>query len=150
MNTILFPGSFNPFTVGHQSLVARVLPLFDRVVIAVGVNARKDSGDETAQRVEAIRALYASEPKVSVIAYSGLTVDACEAEGARWMLRGVRSTTDFEYERNLADINRRISGIETLLLFTLPEYASVSSSMVRELRSYGRDVSEFLPQPIEK
>ncbi len=150
MNTILFPGSFNPFTVGHQSLVARVLPLFDRVVIAVGVNARKDSGDETAQRVEAIRALYASEPKVSVIAYSGLTVDACEAEGARWMLRGVRSTTDFEYERNLADINRRISGIETLLLFTLPEYASVSSSMVRELRSYGRDVSEFLPQPTEK
>lgn len=150
MNTILFPGSFNPFTVGHQSLVARVLPLFDRVVIAVGVNARKDSGDETAQRVEAIRALYASEPKVSVIAYSGLTVDACEAEGARWMLRGVRSTTDFEYERNLADINRRISGIETLLLFTLPEYASVSSSMVRELRSYGCDVSEFLPQPTEK
>lgn len=150
MNTILFPGSFNPFTVGHQSLVARVLPLFDRVVIAVGVNARKDSGDETAQRVEAIRALYASEPKVSVIAYSGLTVDACEAEGARWMLRGVRSTVDFEYERNLADINRRISGIETLLLFTLPEYASVSSSMVRELRSYGRDVSEFLPQPTEK
>lgn len=147
MNTILFPGSFNPFTVGHQSLVARVLPLFDRVVIAVGVNARKDSGDETAQRVEAIRALYASEPKVSVIAYSGLTVDACEAEGARWMLRGVRSTVDFEYERNLADINRRISGIETLLLFTLPEYAAVSSSMVRELRSYGRDVSEFLPQP---
>lgn len=150
MNTILFPGSFNPFTVGHQSLVARVLPLFDRVVIAVGVNARKDSGDETAQRVEAIRALYASEPKVSVIAYSGLTVDVCEAEGARWMLRGVRSTVDFEYERNLADINRRISGIETLLLFTLPEYASVSSSMVRELRSYGRDVSEFLPQPTEK
>lgn len=146
MNTILFPGSFNPFTVGHQSLVARVLPLFDRVVIAVGVNAHKDSGDETAQRVEAIRALYASEPKVSVIAYSGLTVDACEAEGARWMLRGVRSAVDFEYERNLADINRRISGIETLLLFTLPEYAAVSSSMVRELRSYGRDVSEFLPQ----
>lgn len=150
MNTILFPGSFNPFTVGHQSLVARVLPLFDRVVIAVGVNARKDSGDETAQRVEAIRVLYASEPKVSVIAYSGLTVDACEAESANWMLRGVRSTVDFEYERNLADINRRISGIETLLLFTLPEYASVSSSMVRELRSYGRDVSEFLPQPTEK
>lgn len=146
MHTILFPGSFNPFTVGHQSLVARVLLLFDRVVIAVGVNSSKESDDEASQRVEAIRALYASEPKVSVIAYSGLTVDVCEAEGARWMLRGVRSTVDFEYERNLADINRRISGIETLLLFTLPEYAAVSSSMVRELRSYGRDVSEFLPQ----
>lgn len=147
MNTILFPGSFNPFTVGHQSLVARVLPLFDRVVIAVGVNSSKESDDEASQRVETIRALYASEPKVSVIGYSGLTVDVCVAEGARWMLRGVRSAVDFEYERNLADINRRISGIETLLLFTLPEYAAVSSSMVRELRSYGRDVSEFLPQP---
>ena len=92
---------------------------------------------------DAIRALYAAEPKVSVIAYSGLTVDACEAEGARWMLRGVRSVADFEYERNLADINRRISGIETLLLFTLPEYAAISSSVVRELQAYGRDVSEF-------
>ncbi|MDE5988495.1 MAG: pantetheine-phosphate adenylyltransferase [Duncaniella sp.] len=147
MNTILFPGSFNPFTVGHQSLVSRILPLFDRVVIAVGVNSGKETGPQTDTRVEEIRALYASEPKVSVIAYSGLTVDACEAQGARWMLRGVRSAVDFEYERNLADINRRISGIETLLLFTLPEYAAVSSSVVRELRSYGRDVSEFIPQP---
>lgn len=147
MNTILFPGSFNPFTVGHQSLVSRVLPLFDRVVIAVGVNSSKETGPQTDTRVEEIRVLYASEPKVSVIAYSGLTVDACEAQGARWMLRGVRSAVDFEYERSLADINRRISGIETLLLFTLPEYAAVSSSVVRELRSYGRDVSEFLPQP---
>lgn len=147
MNTILFPGSFNPFTVGHQSLVSRVLPLFDRVVIAVGVNSSKETGPQADTRVEEIRALYASEPKVSVIAYSGLTVDTCEAQGARWMLRGVRSAVDFEYERNLADINRRISGIETLLLFTLPEYAAVSSSVVRELRSYGRDVSEFLPQP---
>lgn len=146
MNTILFPGSFNPFTVGHQSLVDRVLPLFDRVVIAVGVNSCKHGGGCGASPVESIRSLYADEPKVSVISYEGLTVDACRREGARWMLRGVRSTLDFEYERNLADINRRISGIETLLLFTLPEYAAVSSSVVRELESYGRDVSEFLPR----
>ena len=146
MNTILFPGSFNPFTVGHRSLVERVLPLFDRVVIAIGVNSQKACEARTHERLDAIRALYAAEPKVSVIAYSGLTVDACEAEGARWMLRGVRSVADFEYERNLADINRRISGIETLLLFTLPEYAAISSSVVRELQAYGRDVSEFLPE----
>lgn len=145
MKTILFPGSFNPFTVGHQSLVSRVLPLFDRVVIAVGVNSQKCDAVQADSRVADISALYASEPKVKVIAYSGLTVDACERESARWMLRGVRSAVDFEYERNLADINRRISGIETLLLFTLPEYAAVSSSMVRELRYYGRDVSDFLP-----
>ena len=99
-----------------------------------------------AENLAAITRLYADEPKVKVISYEGLTVDACRREGARWMLRGVRSTVDFEYERNLADINRRISGIETLLLFTLPEYAAVSSSVVRELKAYGHDVSEFLPK----
>lgn len=144
-NTILFPGSFNPFTVGHKSLVDRVLPLFDRVVIAVGVNSGKQASDPVEARIEFIRKLYAGEPKVRVIAYSGLTVEACKREGARWMLRGVRSTTDFEYERNLADINRRIAGIETLVLFTLPEYSDVSSSVVRELRSYGYDVSGLVP-----
>ncbi|WP_297069661.1 pantetheine-phosphate adenylyltransferase [uncultured Duncaniella sp.] len=146
MNTILFPGSFNPFTVGHQSLVERVLPLFDRVVIAMGVNSGKRYDFSVAENLAAITRLYADEPKVKVISYEGLTVDACRREGARWMLRGVRSTVDFEYERNLADINRRISGIETLLLFTLPEYAAVSSSVVRELKAYGHDVSEFLPK----
>ena len=148
MNTILFPGSFNPFTIGHQSLVDRVLPLFDRVVIAVGVNSEKRTGSSVEERIEAIRRLYADEPKVRVVSYTGLTVDACKLEDARWMLRGVRSTVDFEYERTLADINRRISGIETLVLFTLPEYSSVSSSVVRELKSYGYDVSEYLPDSI--
>lgn len=147
MNVILFPGSFNPFTIGHQSLVDRILPLFDRVVIAVGINSKKQTDNADDSRIESISALYAGEPKVKVIAYSGLTVDACREEGARWMLRGVRSVADFEYERNLADINRRISGIETLLLYTLPEYASISSSVVRELQNYGHDVSEFLPTP---
>lgn len=146
MNTILFPGSFNPFTVGHQSLVERVLPLFDRVVIAMGVNSGKRYDFSVTDNIAAIKRLYENEPKVKVISYEGLTVDACRREGARWMLRGVRSTVDFEYERNLADINRRISGIETLLLFTLPEYAAVSSSVVRELKAYGHDVSEFLPK----
>jgi len=146
MNTILFPGTFNPFTIGHRSLVDRVMPLFDRIVIAVGRNSGKDdAGPDTDRRVGNIRAIYASEPKVSVIAYEGLTVEACRREGAGWMLRGVRSTADFEYERNLADINRKISGIETLLLFTLPEHASISSSMVRELARYGYDTTPFLP-----
>ena len=147
MNTILFPGSFNPFTIGHQSLVSRVLPLFDRVVIAIGHNSGKQTEESLEQRTEAIRALYAPEPKIRVISYEGLTTDACRREGARWMLRGVRTTADFEYERNLADINRQISGIETLVLFTLPEYAAISSSMVRELSHYGYDVNPFLPKP---
>lgn len=144
--TVLFPGSFNPFTLGHKSLVDRALPLFDKVVIAVGVNSSKPGAEEdAAERIESIRKVYSSEPKVEVCAYTGLTVDACRDHGARWMLRGVRTVADLEYERNLADINRRISGIETVVLFTLPELTAVSSSMVRELDRYGVDTSPFLP-----
>lgn len=143
--TVLFPGSFAPFTKGHASLVGRALGLFDKVVIAIGFNAAKQSAANVEERIAAISAIYASEPRVSVMAYSGLTVDACKAEGAGWMLRGVRTVADFEYERNLADLNRMISGIETVILFTLPELAAVSSSAVRELKSHGYDVSSMLP-----
>lgn len=143
----LFPGSFNPFTLGHKSLVDRALPLFDKIVVAIGYNSEKCAVDDSdlSARLEAIRAIYRDEPRVEVTAYSGLTVDACRECGARWMLRGVRSVTDFEYERTLADVNRRISGIETIILYTLPEYASISSSIVRELRHYGHATEEFLP-----
>ncbi len=146
MNTILFPGSFDPFTVGHQSLVDRILPLFDRVVIAVGKNSGKGSATSVDERVASIKRLYGNDPKIKVTSYDGLTVDACRIEEAKWMLRGVRSTMDFEYERNLADINRKISGIETILLFTLPEYSAISSSVVRELDNFGYDTSDFLPK----
>lgn len=141
----LFPGSFDPFTIGHKSLVDRALPLFDRIVIAVGENSGKSSASPAEARVEEIARLFAAEPRITVTAYSGLTVDACRRAGARWLLRGVRSLSDFEYEKNLADINRRISGIETVLLYTLPEYAPISSSVVRELARYGYDVDSFLP-----
>ena len=145
MTTLLFPGTFDPFTIGHASLVDRALPLCDRMVIAVGYNSGKHSAESVAERVAAIAAIYADRPKVKVISYDGLTVDACRREGAGWMLRGVRSVADYEYERNLADINRSISGIETLLLYSLPELSHISSSMVRELASHGHDVSKFLP-----
>lgn len=115
------------------------------MVIAIGFNASKQSAANVEERIAEISAIYASEPRVSVMAYSGLTVDACKAEGAGWMLRGVRTVADFEYERNLADLNRMISGIETVILFTLPELAAVSSSAVRELKSHGYDVSSMLP-----
>lgn len=145
MSTILFPGTFDPFTIGHASIVERALPLCDRMVIAVGYNQAKCSADCASRRVETIAALYAGNPKVKVIAYEGLTVDACHREGATWMLRGVRSVADYEYERNLADINRAISGIETLLLYSLPELSYISSSMVRELASHGHDITKYLP-----
>lgn len=145
MTTILFPGTFDPFTIGHASLVNRALPLCDRMVIAIGYNSGKHSAESVAERVATIAAIYADEPKVKVTSYDGLTVDACRREGAGWMLRGVRSVADYEYERNLADINRSISGIETLLLYSLPELSHISSSMVRELASHGHDISKYLP-----
>lgn len=145
--TALFPGTFNPFTIGHQSILDRALTLFDRVVVGVGFNiAKPEGGDDARRRADVIAGLYAGDPRVSAVAYSGLTVDACRAHGAQFIVRGVRNVADFEYERTLADINRRIAGIETVLLYTLPELSSVSSSMVRELEAHGVDVSRFLPK----
>ena len=142
----LFPGTFDPFTLGHQSLVKRVLTCADAVVIAIGINEKKQTYYTLEQRVEAIRSLYADEPRVKVITYSGLTVDVAQQEGACFILRGVRSVIDFEYERAIADVNRQLTGIETLLLFTEPAYAHISSSVVRELLHFGKDVSAFLPK----
>lgn len=141
----LMAGTFDPFTTGHASIVARGLGLFDRIVIAIGTNPDKPGAVAGAEaRRDAIAAHYAADSRVKVITYAGLTVDACRREGARFMLRGVRSTIDFEYERNLADVNRNISGIETVLLYAEPQLAMVSSSMVRELRAHGVDTSAWV------
>lgn len=142
----LFPGSFNPFTRGHASIVERGLRIFDRIVIALGVNPEK--AEDVSQRdieLDIIRRLYANEPRIEVAAYSGLTVDAAREHGAKFILRGVRSVKDFEYERDMADVNRKLSGIETVILYSLPELSAVSSSVVRELEKYGADLAEFLP-----
>ena len=148
MRIALFPGSFNPFTVGHKSIVDRAIPLFDRIIIAIGTNAEKSEADsdDLARRIRAIVSVYEDEPAVEVYAYEGLTSDFAAEIGTGFLLRGVRSVQDFEYERTLADVNRRISGLETVLLYSLPEYSSISSSVVRELQSYGVDVSDFLPE----
>ena len=145
MTTAVFPGSFDPFTVGHDAIVRRALPLFDKIIIGVGVNVRKQYLYSADKRVEDIARLYAAEPKVEVKAYSGLLVDFAREEGARFIVKGVRSVKDFEYEREQADINLKIGGLDTLLLFSEPQYQSMSSSMVRELLHFGRDVSEFIP-----
>ena len=145
MNIALFVGSFDPFTIGHQAIVSRALPLFDRLVIGVGVNERKQTMFSSEERVDTLRQLYANEPRVSVVAYTDLAVDLARREGATFIVKGVRSMKDFEYEREQADINRRLTGIDTLLFFADPELASISSSMVRELMHFGRDVTPFLP-----
>lgn len=141
----IFTGSFDPFTVGHDDILRRALPLFSRIVIGVGVNERKQYMLSAEERCAAIRRIYASEPKVEVKTYSDLTVDFARREGAGYIIKGVRSVKDFEYEREQADINRQLSGVETLLLYADPQLSSVSSSMVRELIHFGQDVSRYLP-----
>ena len=150
LKTAVFPGSFDPFTTGHDAIVRRALAVFDRIVIGVGVNIGKKYMYSADKRVEDIARLYAGEPRVEVKAYSDLAVDFAHREGARFIIKGVRSVKDFEYERDQADINLKIGGVDTLILFSEPQYSSISSSMVRELMHFGRDVSEFLPGTRDK
>lgn len=145
MKKALFAGSFDPFTRGHQSIVNRTLTIADEVVVAIGHNANKRTMFSLEQRIEAIQQLYADEPRVEVVAYDGLTTDFASSVGATFLVRGVRNIADFEFEKNIADVNRKLTGIETVLLVTESEYAHISSSIVRELMSYGRDVSDFMP-----
>ena len=144
-HTALFVGSFDPFTIGHHSLVERALQMFDKVVIAVGFNSEKGGSATVDERVSAIEACYNGNSRVEVRAYSGLTMDFAREVGADVLLRGVRNIKDFEYERELADVNKQLGGIDTVLLVSEPGYSSVSSSVVRELMRYGKDVSELLP-----
>lgn len=145
MKTGIFVGSFDPFTIGHLSIVRRALPLFDKLVIGVGVNERKTYLHTTEERIEAISRLFANEPAVEVRSYSGLTVDFAHSVEAGFIVKGVRSMKDFEYEREQADINREIGGVETVLLFAEPQLAHISSSMVRELTHFGKDPAPYLP-----
>jgi pantetheine-phosphate adenylyltransferase len=141
----VFPGTFDPFTIGHLSLIDRGLQLVDEIIIAIGVNPNKKTFYSLEQRIETISKLFEHNPKVSVHPYEGLTVDFAKQVGAQFILRGIRSVNDFEYEKNIADVNRQLSGIETFVLFTEPVHTHISSSIVRELLSYGKDVSEFVP-----
>lgn len=143
---ILFPGSFDPFTLGHADLVKRALRLFDQVVVAVGVNELKPGWIPVAQRVAALTDFYREEPRVHVDQYTGLTIDFAASIGATAILRGLRSVKDYEYELQMADVNRQLSGIETVILFADPEFAAISSSVVRELAAFGHDISAFLPE----
>jgi pantetheine-phosphate adenylyltransferase len=150
MATALFPGTFNPFTVGHQSIVERALKMFDKIIIAVGYNENKAESESAASdRVKAIAEVFAGNPKVEVCSYSTLTAKFAAEKGATVLLRGVRSIADFEYERTLADTNRMIASLETVLLYTLPEHSAISSSMVRELNHFGYDTSSFIARKSE-
>lgn len=142
---VLFPGSFDPFTLGHADIVKRALKMFDEVVIAVGYNEQKAGWMPVEERVASIKRLYADEPRIKVESYTGLTADFAREHGIAAIVRGIRTTADFEYELQLADVNRQLTGIETILLPASPQFASISSSIVRELAHFHHDISAFLP-----
>ena len=146
MSKVLFPGSFDPFTIGHFDIVERALAIFSEVVIAVGFNEQKAGWQSVEERLKNIREIYADEPRVQVISYTGLTADLVHHLQVSCILRGVRSVKDYEYEQQMADMNRLLCGVDSVLLFTRPELACVSSSVVRELAHFGQDVSPFLPK----
>lgn len=147
----LFPGTFDPVTLGHTDIISRALPLFDKLVIGLGRNTQKNTLFSEEQRLNWIREIYKDEPRIDVIAYEGLTVECCHRVGASYILRGIRYVNDFEYEKAIADMNRSISnGVETIFLTCLPIYTSVASTLIRDVYINGGVVSQFLPEPVNR
>lgn len=145
----LFPGTFDPITLGHTDIINRALPLFDKLYIGIGRNANKQPMFSEEQRMNWIKSIYIKNDKVEVVVYEGLTVDCCKKIGANFILRGIRYVNDFEYEKAIADMNRSIAdNIETVFLTCLPQYTSVASTLVRDVLKYGGDVSKFLPEEV--
>ena len=149
MRKAIFPGSFDPFTVGHYDIVKRGLELFDEIVIGIGRNSLKKDTFPIRERLTAIEKIFADEPRISVKIYDCLTVDFAQQEDAKFILRGIRCVEDFEYERNMAEANKQLANVETILLYTRPEYAHVSSTLVRDLYAYNKDISAFVPNKLK-
>lgn len=146
MRRAIFPGTFDPFTIGHYSVVKRTLSFMDEIVIGIGINENKNTYFPVGKRLEMIGDFYKEEPRIKVMAYDCLTIDFARQAGAAFIVRGIRTVKDFEYEETIADINRKLAGIETILLFTEPELSCISSTIVRELLSYNKDISRFIPE----
>ncbi len=144
--TAIFPGTFNPFTIGHYSLVKRTLTIFDSVIIAMGINSEKTYNEQEVEENRAhIQSLFEGE-NVKVITYTSLTADMVKAEKASCIVRGIRGITDYEYEKNMADINKELFGIETVFLFSDIKYSHISSSLIRELKRFGKEYNHLLPE----
>ncbi|HYW97135.1 MAG TPA: pantetheine-phosphate adenylyltransferase [Bacteroidales bacterium] len=148
--TAVFPGSFDPFTVGHHSVVSRAAPLFDRIIIAIGHNTSKKTFLTLENRLRLIRDVFIDNPKIEVDHYEGLTVDYCERVNAIYLLRGLRTAADFEYERAIGQVNKAMRPeIESVFLLTAPEYTPVNSTIVRDILIHGGDASKFLPKGVD-
>ena len=150
MNKIaVFPGSFDPFTIGHEAIVRRALKLFDEIIIAVGANALKKSYYSLGIRKEMISIVFQDEPRVRVDHYEGLTVDYCKKNGADYLIRGLRTSADFEFERAIAQVNRVMAAeVESVFLLTVPEHSHINSTIVRDIIRSGGDASQFVPGAI--
>jgi pantetheine-phosphate adenylyltransferase len=147
----LFPGTFDPITIGHQDIINRSLPLFDQLFIGIGRNSNKEPMFSEDQRLGWIREIYKDNPKVQAVVYEGLTVRACQEVGAKFILRGIRYVNDFEYEKAIADMNRSLDhDIETIFLTCLPQYTSVASTLVRDVLRNGGDALQFLPVEVQR
>lgn len=145
----LFPGTFDPITLGHLDIIDRALPLFDKLFIGIGRNANKQPLFPEADRLDWIRACYSDNSKVEAVVYEGLTVDCCKMVGATFILRGIRYVNDFEYEKAIADMNRSIeNGVESIFLTCSPQFTSVASTLVRDVYKNGGDVKQFIPSPV--
>lgn len=145
MKRAIFPGTFDPFTIGHYSIVQRALSIFDEVVIGIGLNQSKNTLFSVEKRLDMISQAFENEPRVKITSYNSLTVDFALSVEAGFVLRGLRSVGDFEYERTIADANKKLTGIETVILFTESEYSFISSTVTRDLITFGKDISAFLP-----
>jgi pantetheine-phosphate adenylyltransferase len=146
----VFPGSFDPFTVGHESVVRRALPLFDTIVIAIGSNTLKQSFFTLETRMRMIRDVFSDEEKIQVDKYEGLTVNYCKKRGANYLLRGLRTSADFEFERAIAQLNKSMyPEVESVFLLTLPEHTPINSTIVRDIIRHGGDARKFLPQKMD-
>lgn len=146
----VFPGTFDPITIGHVSIVQRALPLFERIIVGMGVNRSKSTLFDAAQREAWIRESFQGEAKVQVMTFEGLTVDLCKQVGATYILRGIRNSTDHGYERSIALMNRDLAGVETIFLPAAPEHAHISSTIVRELYVNKADVSTLVPMRLAR
>jgi pantetheine-phosphate adenylyltransferase len=150
MKTAVFPGSFDPITTGHVELVRRAVPLFDKIVIAVGVNSQKKCLFPLEQRMEWLEKVFADEPKIEIGSFEGLTAHYCNKIGARYLLRGLRNASDFDYEKTISQLNGIVGeGLETIFLISQPAYSHISSTIVREIIKGGGDASPFLPEGLE-
>ena len=149
MKIAVFPGSFDPITRGHESIVRRALPLFDKIIVAIGVNSDKSGYFPVEKRLEWLNETFGDLPQVSVESYNGLTVDFCTKMNAPYILRGLRTSADFEFERGVAQVNLKlVADIETVFLLALPEYVMVTSSIVREVHKHGGNIDQFIPEQI--